>query len=424
MTMHEYHFGDFSVFIGKQGLDHYEKLSCPIRYGNYTEIHSGSFVFQFDLNAEIKHIQSKNGTAMDPMDWLKRTVANDWVYYSSGGYNGAFDAVGEYYVPCFTYPSNSLFGGNPFKQGILDVARASLQKILKKIAGIGSPVQNPELQHFFDSLSRNDPQALNARAEAFHRMIGGAVSVLPPDARHVDYDVIPLTISDGCIYNCRFCTIKTGKGFSVRSKGDIDEQIRNLQNFYGRDIRNFNSVFLGQHDALHAGMDMIEDAAEKAYHSFDFALSNIKGPRLFLFGSADSLLLSPDRLFRTLSLSPYETTINIGLESVDEATLKCLGKPLSPEKVTEAFERMIHINRSFPGVEITANFLYGDGFADSHLESVLDLIQRKCPRHYPKGAVYLSPYGKIRDRRALVSGFKVIKNRCTLPMFMYIIQRL
>lgn len=424
MDMHTYHFDNLSVHIGKRGLDRYEKLSYPIRYGTYTEIQSGPFIYQFNLNAEIKHFQCKSGTAMEPTEWLKRTVANDWVYYSSGGYNGAYDAVGEYYVPCFTYPSNAILGGDPFKNGILDLAAQSLDKTLEKIDSLHIQEKSPELNGFLKALKRNEPRALKDRADAFHHLIGGPISVLPPDARHVDYDVIPISISQGCLYKCRFCTVKTGHDFSLRTKEDITHQIRGLKHFYGHDIQNFNSIFLGQHDALHAGSDLIEYTAEKAYDAFGFDSSNIKGPRLFMFGSADSLLSAPDSLFRSLSRSPYDTSINIGLESVDNDTLKRLGKPLSSEKVTEAFDCMRSINQSFPGIEVTANFLYGESFSESHMDSVLALIQSRYPRYYSKGAVYLSPYGPIANRRSLVSGFKIIKNRCNLPVFLYIIQRL
>jgi hypothetical protein len=412
---------DLSIHVEKKGLDRYEKLSYPIRYGTYTEIRNGSFVFQFNLNDEIRYIQCRSGTPMEPGEWLKRTVGNDWVYYASGGYNGAIDAVGEYYVPCFTYPSNPVLGGNPFKTGILDIAFQTFYQTLDEVSTLAG---NSQSQKLAGIRKKNDPETLKKRADIFHRMIGGVISVLPPDARHVDYDVIPLAISEGCLYNCRFCTVKTGKDFSVIHRERVDEQIRNLKAFYGRDLNNRNSVFLGQHDALEAGTERIVHAAEAAYAEFGFSSSYIKGPRLFLFGSADSFLSAPDTLFRALSGLPYETFINLGLESVDGPTLERLGKPLTPEKVRDAFLKMKDINQSFPGVEITANFLCGDAFSKDHYDKMADLVRETYPQYYPKGAVYLSPYGRVRDRRGLVSGFKVMKNSFRLPVFLYIIQRL
>jgi hypothetical protein len=50
-----------------------------------------------------------------PAEWLKRTDANDWVFYSVGRYHRLFSFLGEYYLPCLPYPSNSLWEYNPFK---------------------------------------------------------------------------------------------------------------------------------------------------------------------------------------------------------------------------------------------------------------------------------------------------------------------
>lgn len=415
---------DLSVHVGKKGLDHYEKLSYPIRYGTYNEVRDGSFVFQFNLNDEIRYIQCLSGTSMEPGEWLKRTSGNDWVYYASGGYNGSFDAVGEYYVPCFTYPSNTVLGGNPFKTGILETGLETLSRTLEKISALSKEGSTHGMPGLEGLCEKNDPEELKLRAETFHRMIGGLVSVLPPDARHVDYDVIPISISEGCLYRCRFCTVKTGKPFTVLSRKDVDKQIRKLKRFYGPDLKNRNSVFLGQHDALQAGQAAILHGAEIAYSEFELGRSNIKGPRLFLFGSADSFLSARDSLFLALSRSPYETYINLGLESVDERTLRRLGKPLTPEKVKDAFLKMKDVNQSFPGVEITANFLCGDTFSTRHYDEMMALFREVYPHYYPKGSVYLSPYGRVSDRRGLVSGFKVMKNEVRLPMFLYIIQRL
>lgn len=358
---------------------------------------------------------------MTPSEWLKRTLGGDWVYYSSGGYNGAFDALGEYYVPCFTYASNSLLGGDPFRNGILAQALSDLDQTLVTLAEQADGAAGDWARI---ARQRNAPRALKTRADTLHRLIGGPVSVLPPDARHVDYDVIPLTVADGCLYNCRFCTIKTGQPFSAWSLADIDRQIQELTRFFGANITNYNSVFLGQHDALAAGPERILFAAETAYKAFGLGRSAIRGPRLFMFASADSLLGAPETLFRALSALPYEVLINIGLESAHGPTLKRLGKPLSPAKVADAFDRMATLNREYPGLEITANFLYSDSFPQDHTASIIELIQTRYPRFFPRGAVYLSPYGPVRDRRSLISHFKVFKNACRLPVFLYLIQRL
>ena len=79
-----------------------------------------------------------------------------------------------------------------------------------------------------------DDRMLAERAAQLTALLKGCVSVLPPDSRHVDYDCIPLNISDGCLYHCAFCRVKSNRGFHVRSSQDILEQLTKLKDFYGR----------------------------------------------------------------------------------------------------------------------------------------------------------------------------------------------
>ncbi len=417
-------FGEITVTTDKSGENRYRKVSYPIRYGTYHEVAYGSYVFQFNLNGEIKHILCRKSCAMEPTEWLKRTVGNDWVFYASGGYNGAFAAVGEYYVPCFRYTSNSIMGGKPFRQGILEASETALADARIHLAGIPDMNTRPGFKSFRDSVLAATPQALQAKAARLHGLLDGRISVLPPDARHVDYDVIPLNISKGCLYNCRFCTVKTGRGFSRVSHREIGEQIKGLKDIYGKDLVNYNALFLGQHDALNAGMDTLTSAALTAFDAFGFQSSTMKEPRLFLFGSVGSLLNADDRLFEAMERLPFSTFINIGLESADQATLDHIGKPILKHDIEDAFTRMADINRSCRNLEITANFLYGDTLPEGHMPTCLDLVQRTYPRPCSRGAVYFSPYGKSAEKRPRVAHFKILKNKCHLPVFLYIIQRL
>ncbi|MFA6012400.1 MAG: radical SAM protein [Desulfobacteraceae bacterium] len=421
--MHVYEFSDLSVTIDKTGDNRYQKVSYPIRYGTYHEIRYGSYVFQFNLNGEIKHILCRGDCPMEPTEWLKRTVGNDWVYYASGGYNGAFGAVGEYYVPCFRYTSNGIMGGEPFKHGILEQAEHAFSQARCVLENLG-PHPDSRFENFRQNVLVATPSILKSKASRLHDLLDGRISVLPPDARHADYDVIPLNISRGCLYNCRFCTVKTGRGFSLLSKDDIEHQIKGLKKIYDKDIVNYNSLFLGQHDALNAGEDHITWAASRAFDAFGFGSAHITEPRLFLFGSVGSLLQAPDRLFRALDRLPYTTYINIGLESADEKTLTAIGKPITTEGIADAFSRMEAINRSCRNIEITANFLYGESLPETHMPSCLDLIRKQYEKPFSRGAVYFSPYGKDSDKKSRVTGFKIIKNQCRLPVYLYIIQRL
>ena len=100
----------------RRGADRFAKVSYPIRYGRFTEIKTADHVFQFDLNGRIKFINGLNDNWPHPAEWLKRTAGNDWVYYSTGGYAGVVEAIGEYYLPNLRYPTNALIGGKPFRE--------------------------------------------------------------------------------------------------------------------------------------------------------------------------------------------------------------------------------------------------------------------------------------------------------------------
>jgi radical SAM superfamily enzyme YgiQ (UPF0313 family) len=245
----------------------------------------------------------------------------------------------------------------------------------------------------------------------------------------VDYEVIPVIVADGCLYNCGFCQVKSGRRFATRSKQNIIDQIKLLKQFFGRDLPNYNSVFLGEHDALRVGPELLEFTAEKAYETFEFERSYMKGAFLFLFGSADSLLSSTATLFDSLNRSPYTTYINVGLESADPATLETLKKPVSAEIVSEAFNKMIEINRHYDRIEVTANFVLSEDMPFNHFASLSKLTSHK-PDFFPlKGGIYLSPLMDRQEksgaqRRNLLKKFHEVKIHTPLPTFLYLIQRL
>jgi len=245
----------------------------------------------------------------------------------------------------------------------------------------------------------------------------------------VDYEVIPVIVADGCLFNCGFCRVKTGQDFAPRTQRNIIGQIKALKDFYKQDLCNYNALFLGQHDALYAGQELLEFAARNAYEIFEFERSNLRGAWLFLFGSVDSLLKSEDSLFKSLNSLPFFTYINIGLESADPATLAVLKKPIAVETVIEAFTKMLDINRRYEKIEVTANFVFGGDLPWSHLFSLCELTRNRLSHFYNKGSIYLSPLidgkTKVREtKREILRKFNEVKTLSRLPTFIYLIQRL
>ncbi|MGD8992639.1 MAG: radical SAM protein [Desulfobacterales bacterium] len=419
-----YRLDNFAITIDKHGADRFTKASYPVRYGRYGEIKTADYLFEFNLNGEIKTIRGLNGNWPHPAEWLKRTAANDWVFYSVGRYHRLFSFLGEYYLPCLSYPNNSPWAYNPFGDVNIQNALAAayrLQEDLHPILAKGIPTG---VKDYLGCVVKNDDRTLGRKTQKLHDILGTAVSVLPPDTRHVDYDVIPLMVADGCLYDCGFCYIKSRQRFQRRSQDNIDRQIRRLKHFYGDDLRNYNALFLGNHDALAAGREFIRHAATAAFEAFGFERAYLKNPTLFLFGSVDSLLNSGPRLLDTLNRTPFYTYINIGLESADAATLALIDKPLEREKIETAFQKMLDVNRHYLNIEVTANFLLGEHLPDAHRDALVDLIRSNLSRFYSKGAIYLSPLKTSRNRSRLLADFLEIKKKSRLPVYLYLIQRL
>ena len=410
------------ITLNEKGYNKYTKISFPVKYGLYSEIETKDYIFQFNLNNEIVRAKNKTNSWLNPSEWLKRTIGNDWIYYSTGGYSGVFEAIGEYYLPNFQYPTNSLIGGKPFKEPEVKRIITKWHNIIDKISKENKLPD--EFQIFIKKVLENSNKQLSEKAEKLFQISNRRISVLPPDARHVDYDVIPLNISKGCLYNCRFCRVKTEEVFSLIDTDNISTQIKKLKNLYNKDIVNYNSVFLGEHDALNAPSDLIMFAAEESYAQLNFNHSYMGHGNLFLFGSVDALLNKKSTDFDKFATLPFNIYINVGLESVDQETLDFLGKPLTSKKVIEAYKLIRDINIKYDNIEISSNFIIDDSLPENHYISFLDLIQKECRLFRKKGDVYLSPLRINRPSREELFKFNEIKIKSPAPTFLYIIQRL
>lgn len=419
---------NFTIIVEKQFPKDIIKASFPMRYGKYSVIQTPEYEFLFNLNGVIKFIRGLNLKNWPILaEQLKRTDGNDWVFYSVGdesGDKGVISWMGEYYLPCLPYPSNSVWEISYFSKSHAMNALASLSQLYANLFGVRRDGLSPAVRDFIDLVVDNDEGVLHERANKLFSIIGGRVSVLPPDTRHVDYEVIPLMIADGCLYNCKFCCVKTGLQFQARSSNAILEQIEQLKNFYGRNLENYNALFLGNHDALAAGEELICMASTASFEAFGFEKSDSRTPKLFMFGSVDSLLKSGSGLFDKLNNMPFYTYINIGLESVEAPTLSYIHKPLDPSKVRDAFRKMLEINSAYANIEITANFLLGEPLSPEHYQSLAKLLRDVPASSRGKGAIYLSPLMDSPKKRELLPKFLEIKKQSKLPVYIYLIQRL
>lgn len=412
-----------TIELNYRGSNAYTKVSYPVKYGIFSRLETPGYIFEFDLNGCIRHARSKSREWPHPSEWLKRTMGNDWIYYSSGGYAGVFEAIGEYYLPNLMYRTNSLLGGKPFEEPVIAKICRDWPALLAEVPA-SLPGAPGAINAWLRQVRAVTPGDLAGKATALFDVSGARTTVLPPDARHSDYSLIPLTIADGCLYKCRFCKVKNKKPFTPRTEADIRRQITELKTLYAKDLINTNALFLGEHDALNAPAGLLIFAAQTAFEEFGFSKSYMKQPRLYFFGSVDSLLNADQDLFKTLDRLPFDTCINIGLESFDPQTLDRIGKPITADKVGLAFDRIQDLNRTFPSLELTCNFIMDDGLPPSHTRAMLELVRNRPDRNRPKGSVYLSPLAFGRPSREVLMDFYRLKTQSRLPMFLYIIQRL
>ena len=419
---------NLKITLNREGSKKYTKVSYPIRYGCYSEIEYGDFRFQFNRNGEIKYIVGKGSDWPHPVEWLKRTIGNDWVYYSTGSYYaGVADLFGEYYLPCPAYPTNSLFRENPFDRKAVASALEEFTRIGSNLLNLSEKVTARDYKARKDFLilaGENSTDFLQKKADRLHRILKARISVLPPDCRHVDYDVIPLMVSDGCLYNCSFCEVKTGMDLTCRSRPEIIEQLLALKELFGADLSNYNSVYLGQHDALGAHPDDIIFAAEQAYTILDIKNSYMQEPRLFLFGSAESFLEKNESFWKSVDSLPFYTYANIGLESFDEATLQHFKKPVDSVVMEKAFKRMRKINKSYGNIEVTANILIGEDLPANHIPELFKHINEAGKEATGKGCIYISPLKGSKNTKKLLDQFRSIKQKNSMQTFLYLIQRL
>jgi hypothetical protein len=415
---------NLSIIVEKQNPP-IRKASFPLRYGRYSQIRTSAYEFLFNMNGEIKFIRGLNAAWRHPAEQLKRTDGNDWVYYSVGdvsGGKGVISWMGEYYLPCLPYPSNSIWEIDYLSDPGIMNGLGAWSQLYADLHGWRKEGLNPQARELVRRILENHDGILHERAQQLNRITGARVSVLPPDTRHVDYEVIPLMIADGCLYHCKFCCIQSADRFQTRTRADIRAQMSGLKAFYGRNLENYGALFLGNHDALAAGEEVLCGSAAEAHAVFGLERHQATPPLLFVFGSVHSLLKSEHRLFEKLNQLPFYTYINIGFESHHEPTLADLGKPLDEAMIGAAFRKMLDVNATYKNIEVTGNFVIGNELSPEHYQSVKTLLGSAFVGR--KGTIYLSSLKESPKKRELLPLINEIQAQSHLPAFVYLIQRL
>ncbi len=412
----------FHVSLNLRGLNRWEKLSYPARFGLLHEVSGNGFTVRFNMRGEVTHFRAEDDSWPHPHDWIRITPSGKRIYMSAGSYIDPVSLYGEYFIPVPEERTNSLFPANPFSMPGVRHAARNLDRWLDRLTGIKNPPGS--LAGFLDSVRRSRRTAGERSAE-FKRAIKGAVPVLPPDARHVQYDLLPVIISDGCLHNCGFCTIKTGNDFRERRTDEIKGQLDSTRQWLGQDIRNVNALFLGQNDALACSGELILRAISLTRERLEISRSFMKEPRVFMFGSVTSLLEAENDLFRKMEATEFQWHINIGFESFHQTSLEMLKKPVAAREVKDAFSRAAEINRTFRHVEITGNIVLWEQLPDRHMQ----LAKETLADHAANSAggrpltIYLSPVTghDLEGSGRIMKMAKEIQRGSPLPCFLYLL---
>jgi len=413
------------VRLWRTGLEVHEKLSYPARYGRYHELITTEGTYHLGLDGFPKYLQGCHRTWPHPQEWLKLTRGGDWIYYSVQGYSDVFDLTGEYYYPFLSYGSNPVFFRNPLQSPVVVSLLTSHDERCRQAAILaddsGFSPEERELLRRFSTWTFGKIKRYGAR---LHQVLRARIPVLPPDCRHVDYDVLPLMVTEGCLANCGFCRIKTAGEFRVRCDQEITAQLQGLRELFGPELANYRGLFLGQHDALAAGAPKLAAAVEQALAALALGREFVKDPVVFLFASTRSFLaLSENDLSRLNGLG-CRIFINIGLESFDQKTLDLLKKPVRARDNIEAFQKMLAVTHAYEHIEVSGNLVMGSPVGEAHLERMVDVLSSASGRPGAQTPLYLSPLLGSYQRTAILSELRRIKSSTRLPVFLYLIQRL
>ena len=407
----------------KQGAARYDKLSYPARFGRYHELILDECTYHLALDGFPKFLQSHSNTWPQPQEWLKLSRAGDWAYYSAMGYRDLYGLTGEYYYPHLAYTSNPIYDTNPLQSRVVRELLAGHDDRCAQAATLAAskalPAEQRQILKLFSIWSTGRIKGL---ATELHRIIKARVPVLPPDCRHVDYDVVPLMISEGCQANCSFCRIKTTGGFHLRDRNEITAQLNDLQDWLGLERSNHAGLFLGQHDALGGGTQPILDAVELAMNMLPPS-QHLAPFSIFLFGSVPSLMAVSDTELHYLNTLPGRVYINIGLESFDQQTLENIGKPVNAEENKETFRRICKLNQRHTNLNISVNIIAGDMAGPNHLQATRTVLE-EIYGFDPHTTIYLSPLMSNFNRSDFLSDLRSLKSLRKLDIYPYLIQRL
>ncbi|RME45747.1 MAG: radical SAM protein [Chloroflexi bacterium] len=226
-----------------------------------------------------------------------------------------------------------------------------------------------------------DYDALAQDARQF-RALYAPIGILPPD----QYLALVLQATLGCPWNrCTFCTFYRDRNFLIRKPEQFRQHVAAVKAYHGPALSLFKSIFLADANALTIPQRMLVPIFEAIVDTFDIEPPDLTPDArqawradhphgfdgIYSFISAlDALHKSPEHFAELRALGLRRAYI--GLESGDEALLRFLSKPNTPQQAIEAV-KTIKAGGVAVGVVIMLG-IGGDRYADDHVAHTVEAI--------------------------------------------------
>lgn len=160
----------------------------------------------------------------------------------------------------------------------------------------------------------------------------------------VSNELVPLEISRGCIFKCKFCEFAyLGKkpGTYIRDKESIKSDIINLYHNNGIDTFLFSDDTFN--DSLEK-MKMIKEIRNETNIPFKF----------WAYGRLD-LMVSHPKMIDMIGDIGWQA-ITFGVETLNKKTGSSIGKGMNPEKLKEC---LVNIRKKYPSLHLQINLIIG-----------------------------------------------------------------
>jgi radical SAM superfamily enzyme YgiQ (UPF0313 family) len=220
-----------------------------------------------------------------------------------------------------------------------------------------------EGKRVFERVIAFDQARSRADAECYHRVYK-PVGILPPD----QYMAVVLQATEGCSFNtCTFCTFYKDRAFRIKRPVEFRAHAEAVREFLGAGLSLRRTIFLGDANALVTPMPLLMQLLDEVHIVYD--VQRLGGIYAFLDGFSGERKSVSD--YRALAAKGLRR-VYIGMESGDEAMLRFLNKPSTPEEVVRAVRAM-----KAGGVAVGIIVLLGAGghqYAAGHVTDTIRAI--------------------------------------------------